>query len=104
MEGKHMKMGLVMVMLVLGMCVEMSSAYDWTCYDKCLTKCQAAKGRFEMKECPIMCWGKCGPFVTSSGNDYCKLGCGLSNCLNRSTRGYQVENCMNSVCAEKCNI
>ncbi|KAI3888852.1 hypothetical protein MKW92_009770 [Papaver armeniacum] len=107
MEGKHMKMALVMVMLVLGMCVELSSA-TLGCYDQCVVKCAVEKGRSATMVCPPMCYTKCGGInAVTSAHDYCKLGCAISTCLTGNTlesvRGYKVEKCVNSVCAQKCN-
>ncbi|KAI3881571.1 hypothetical protein MKX03_012543 [Papaver bracteatum] len=112
MEGKCMKMAFVMVMFVLGMCTELSSA-RYGCYDKCIVKCAAEKGRSAKMVCPAICYNECGNSNTvTSARDYCKIGCAVSTCLNGSTlkglrgspRGNEVVNCMNSVCAEKCNV
>ncbi|KAI3933080.1 hypothetical protein MKW92_002236 [Papaver armeniacum] len=107
MEGKQMKMAFVMVMLVLGIYVELSSA-RLGCYDECVVKCASEKGRSAKMVCPPMCYTKCGSIdAVSSAHDYCKLGCAISTCLTGNTlesiRGNKVEKCMNSICAEKCN-
>ncbi|KAI3859624.1 hypothetical protein MKX03_036008 [Papaver bracteatum] len=108
MEGKQMKMALVMVMLVLGMCVELSSARALGCYDQCVVKCAVEKGRSATMVCLPKCYIKCGSInAVTPAHDYCKLGCAISTCLTGNTlesvRGNKVEKCVNSVCAEKCN-
>ncbi|KAI3933082.1 hypothetical protein MKW92_002238 [Papaver armeniacum] len=106
MAEKHMKMAFVMVMFVLGICVEPTSA-KLGCYDECVVKCAAEKERSAMMVCPPMCYTKCGSIdAVTSAHDYCKIGCAISTCLSGNTlervRGNKVEKCMNSVCAEKC--
>ncbi|MCL7040208.1 hypothetical protein MKW94_006403 [Papaver nudicaule] len=104
MEGKTMKMAFVMVMLVLAMSAKMSSA-DWlppqvskSCYGDCLDRCESElpAGSQCPAECLKFCSGK-----GNSAHDYCKLGCAATNCVGSSPG--DIDECMHTVCAQKCN-
>ncbi|KAI3851024.1 hypothetical protein MKX03_014449 [Papaver bracteatum] len=110
MEWKNVKMISLMVIVMLGMFVEESSAWDFdkTCYVKCLAGCAWNRTGDEIYQCPFICVPKCWISGTSpnSYNFYCQYGCAISKCLKKSTpkdpRGEEVEHCVNSYCGDKC--
>ncbi|MCL7051109.1 hypothetical protein MKW94_021595 [Papaver nudicaule] len=116
MEAKNMKVISLMVIVMLGMFAEKSSAFSEVCYVGCLVQCGFTH-RHDHKaifRCPLSCLGKCifewksptGETSTTTHNHYCKLGCAASNCIKKSTlkdpRGYEVERCVNSFCHNQC--
>ncbi|KAI3905505.1 hypothetical protein MKX01_032621 [Papaver californicum] len=108
MEAKNVKIVSLMVIVMLGMFVEKSSAFDKTCFVGCLVKCALRHPSFT---CPLICVAKCIFHGTPSNKieslgDFCKLGCATTKCISQSTpqnpRGDQVEHCVNSYCANIC--
>ncbi|MCL7033410.1 hypothetical protein MKW94_016704 [Papaver nudicaule] len=110
MEGKNMKVISLVLIVMFGMFVGKSAAFDKVCYVGCLAKCAITHPGDKMLICPVKCLGKCifalAPNTVTTQNDYCKFGCAVSNCVKNSTtedtRGDEVEYCVNSRCGNMC--
>ncbi|KAI3995021.1 hypothetical protein MKX01_006624 [Papaver californicum] len=102
MEGKNVKMiSLVVIVVMLRMLVEKSSAFEKPCYVTCYEDCFSRHGFLGVFVCPFTCLKK-----NISRNYYCELGCAVSNCINISTRqdarGDEMEDCVNFHCGNIC--
>ncbi|XP_026415844.1 thionin-like protein 2 [Papaver somniferum] len=115
MAGRNLKMSFVMVMLILGMFVGKSIAkdddnLDIECWDECVSDCQY-KGDADPNLCPYICRYKCEKGLASLGKvtsayAYCKVGCAVFNCINKSSaqalRGQEAIDCYKFHCGKEC--
>ncbi|KAI3988665.1 hypothetical protein MKX01_027029 [Papaver californicum] len=100
MEAKNVKVISLMVIVMLGMLAEKSSAFSEMCYVGCLVQCVLL-----IVMVTRLCFNAhCD--VTITHDSYCKFGCAASSCIKKSTpkdpRGDEVERCVNSFCRNKC--